>query len=121
MASGLAAAASKAGGERMTAFKWALAHVGLTQTEAAALLGKSLKTIDSWSRGRSQGDWTATPTPEAWETLHALARRQRAAAKGPDEAPWPSPGAEAMPAILKWIATGKPPARTKSARREKAA
>lgn len=95
----------------MTAFKWALAHLGLKQREAAEFLGVSVPAIEAWARGTKKGDWTASPPPEAWDKLRELAMRQRTAAKtGSDADPWPTPGAEAMATILKWIASGKPPA-----------
>jgi hypothetical protein len=94
----------------MTAFKWALAHLGLTQREAAEYLGVSVPAIEAWARAAKKGDWTATPPLEAWEKLRALALRQREAAKsGQDGDPWPAPGAAAMPTVLKWIASGTAP------------
>ena len=108
----------------MTTFKWTLAHLGLTQREAAEFLGVSIPAIEAWARGVQKGDWRASPPPEAWDKLLQLARRQRRAAKaGADSDPWPSPGAEAMQSVLSWINSGEPPslsARRRVSRRVKA-
>lgn len=50
----------------MTNFKYSLQACGLSQTEAAEFLGKSLQSIKDYCRGKSN------PPPEVWKMISEL-------------------------------------------------